>query len=144
MAAYNEFNAFVGNMPEGVHNLETDTLKVMLTNVAPVATNTIKANLTEITAQNGYVAGGAVVTVSASSQSSPGVYKLVIADEPIIAAGGPFGPFQYAVLYNDTPASPTDPLIAWWDNGSPITVNNGETVTIDFDDANGVLQITTA
>lgn len=144
MAAYNEFNVFVENMPEGVHNLQSDTLKIFLTNDPPAATDTVKANITEITAENGYPAGGPTLTVDSSDQVSPGVYRLRIADEPIIASGGTFGPFQYAVLYNDTPTSPADPLIAWWDNGSPITVNNGETVTIDFDDTNGVFQITTA
>jgi hypothetical protein len=29
-------------------------------------------------------------------------------------------------------------LIAWWDNGSAIDLADGESVTIDFDDANGV------
>ena len=31
-------------------------------------------------------------------------------------------PFRYAVLYNDSPASPDNPLIAIWDCGSPITL----------------------
>jgi hypothetical protein len=48
------------------------------------------------------------------------------------ASGGSFGPWRYAVLYNDTPTSPADPLIGWWDYGSSVTTQTGETVTIDF------------
>lgn len=56
------------------------------------------------------------------------------------AAGGPIGPFRYAVLYNDTPTSPADPLIGWWDYGSSITLLNGETLPVDFDPTTGVIQ----
>jgi hypothetical protein len=109
----------------------------MLTNDAPVATNSIKGNLTEIAGGNGYTAGGATATVSASAQSG-GDYQLTVDDIVITASGGAIATFQYAVLYNDTPTSPVDPLIAWWDNGSAIDLANGESVTIDFDNVNGV------
>ena len=66
MAAFNKFNCFVGDVGLQLHNLNTDTLKVMLTNTTPVATNTIKTNLTEISAGNGYTAGG-VDTVSTAT-----------------------------------------------------------------------------
>lgn len=112
----------------------------MLTNTAPVAANTVFADLTEITAQNGYSAGGTAATVSSSSQTS-GTYKLVLADVVFTASGGSFGPFRYAVLYNDTPTSPADPLIGFWDYGSSISVNNGESFTVDFDATTGVLQL---
>lgn len=125
-------------MAEGGHNLGADTLKVMLTNTAPVAANTVKADLTEITAQNGYSAGGATATVASSSQTS-GTYKLVINDITFTASGGSFGGFRYFVLYNDTHAS--DALIGWWDYGSSITLANGESVTADFSATNGCLQI---
>ena len=140
MAAYNKFNAFPEDLAEKVHNLQSDTLKVMLTNVAPVATNSVKANLTEIAAGNGYTAGGNAVTVSSSAQAS-GTYKLVLADTVFTASGGSIGPFRYAVLYNDTPTSPADPLIGWWDYGTSITLLNGETFTVDFDPSTGVLTI---
>jgi hypothetical protein len=47
-------------------------------------------------------------------------------------ASGAVGPFRYVVLYNDTPTSPADPLIAYWDYGSSITLANGETFTANF------------
>lgn len=140
MAAYNKINAFVENMPEKVHNLQSDTLRLLLTNSAPVATNTVKADLTEITAQNGYSAGGTAITITSSAQSS-GTYKLVGNDVTFTASGGSFGPFRYVVFYNDTPTSPADPLIAWWDYGSSISLNDGDTFTVDLDQTNGILQI---
>lgn len=111
-----------------------------LTNTAPVATNTVFANITEISAGNGYTAGGTAATISSSAQSS-GTYKLVLADVVFTASGGSIGPFRYVVLYNNTPTSPADPLIGWYDYGSSITLNTGETLTVDFDATNGVLTL---
>lgn len=138
MATFSKFNCFVEDVAEKVHNLGSDTLKVMLTNTAPVATNTVKADLTEISAGNGYTAGGTAATISSSAQTG-GTYKLVLADV-VFTASGAIGPFRYAVLYNDT--STSDSLIGWWDYGSSITLANGETFTVDFDPTTGVLTIT--
>jgi len=138
MAAFNKFQSFVEAVAEKTHNLGADVLKVMLTNIAPVNTNTIKANLTDIAAGNGYTAGGGTPTISSSAQSA-GTYKLVLADLVFTAAGGTIGPFRYATLYNSTAAS--SELIGWWDYGSAITLNDGETFTVDFDATNGVLQL---
>lgn len=138
MATYQKFNAFVENVAEKVHNLASDTLKVMLTNTAPVAGNSVKTDLTEISAGNGYTAGGTQANQSSSSQTS-GTYKLVLDDVVFTASGGTIGPFQYAVLYNDTATN--DPLIGFWDYGSAVTLNAGETFTVNFDGTTGVLQI---
>ena len=138
MATYNKFNSFVEALAEKLHNLGSDTLKVMLTNSAPIASNTQKSDLTEISAGNGYTAGGTTATTSSSAQSS-GTYKLVLADVVFTASGGSIGPFRYAVLYNDTASN--DELIGWWDYGSSITLASGETFTVDFDATNGVLQV---
>lgn len=140
MAAFNKFNAFVEHVTEKVHALDVDTLKVMLTLTAPVATNSVKADLTEIAAGNGYTAGGTQTSQTSSSQSS-GTYKLVSADVVFTASGGAMAAARYAVLYNDTPTSPADPLIGWWDYGSSVTLNAGETLTVDLDATNGVLQL---
>ena len=140
MAAFNKFNAFVENLSEGVHNLQSDTLKIMLTNTAPSASNSVAADIAEITAGNGYTAGGSQATVSSSAQTS-GTYKLVLDDVTITASGGSIGPFRYAVLYNDTPTSPADPLIGWYDYGSSITLNDGEPLTVDFDPSTGALTL---
>jgi len=140
MAAYNKIQVFVKNIAEKVHNLASDSLKVMLTNTAPVATNAVKADLTDISAGNGYTAGGTAPSITSSSQTS-GTYKLVLGDVTFLAAGGSIGPFRYVALYNDTPTSPAKPLIAWWDYGSSITLADGESFVVDFDGTNGVMTI---
>ena len=140
MATFNKFNAFVEHLAEQVHNLGADTLKVLLTNTAPIAGNSVKADLTEISAGNGYSAGGTQSTISSSSQTS-GTYKLVLADVVFTASGGTIGAFRYAVLYNDTPTSPADPLIGYHDYGSSITLQNTETFTWDADGTTGVLTL---
>lgn len=129
MATFNKFNCFVEDLAEGKHNLGSDVLKALLTNSAPSASNTVKSNLTEISAGNGYPAGGATLDVTSSAQSG-GVYDLVMTDEVITAAGGSIGPFRYVAIYNDTHAS--KPLIGWYDYGSSVTLSDTEPFTIDF------------
>jgi len=141
MAAFNKFNAFVENLAEKVHNLGSDTCKILLTNTAPSASNAVKADLTEISAGFGYTAGGNSAAVSTSAQTS-GTYKLVLSSPTTwTAAGGSIGPFRYCVLYNDTPTSPADPLIGYWDYGSSITMASGETFQVTLDASGGVLTI---
>jgi hypothetical protein len=65
MASFNKFQPFVENLAEKVFNLGSDTLKVLLTNSAPSAANGVKTDLTEISAGNGYTAGGPTATISA-------------------------------------------------------------------------------
>lgn len=138
MAAANKFNAFVEALAEKSHNLGADTLKVLLTLTAPTSSNAVKADLTEISAGNGYTAGGTATTISSSAQSS-GTYKLVITDVVFTASGGAIANFRYATLYNDTATN--DELILYWDYGSTVTLASGETFTVDFDGASGVLTI---
>jgi len=139
LASFNKFNAFVENLAEGVFDLGSDTLKVALTNTLPDATDSTFSDITEISAGNGYTAGGTQATVSSSGQTS-GTYKLVLADVTFTASSGSIGPFRYFVLYDDTAAS--DQLIGWWDYGSAVTLNDGESITWDADPSNGVLTIT--
>lgn len=140
MPAYNKFEQFVEDLAEKVHNLGSDTLKVMLSDVAPVASDSVKGDITEIAPGNGYTAGGTAVTITSSAHTA-GTYKLVGNDVVFTASGGSIGPFRYAILYNDTPAAPADPLIGWWDYGSSITLNSGESFTVDLDQANGILTL---
>lgn len=133
--AYNKFNAFVADVANKVHNLGSDQLKVALTNSAPVATNTVLANITEISYTNCSTRN---LSLTSSSQSS-GTYKLILTDLTLTASGT-VGPFRYVVVYNSTAAS--GPLIAWYDFGTNVTLGNGDQFVIDLDNANGILQIT--
>lgn len=131
MAAAVKFQKFVRDLGLAVHNLDTGALKVYLTNAAPnAATHTVKADLADIAAGNGYVAGGADIT--GVYAESGGTGTLTATDVTFTASGGAVGPFRYAILYNDTPTSPADPLIQYWDYGSAITLADGETFTVDF------------
>ena len=136
MVAFNKYHCFVENLAEKTHNLASDTLKVALTNTAPNAsTHTVLANIGEITAANGYTAGGNKTTQSSSAQSG-GTYTLVSGDPATwTASGGTIGPFRYAVLYNDTATSPADALVGWWDYGSSVSLQDGENITVKFNNA---------
>jgi len=125
MATYTKFNSFVEALAEKVHNLGSDQLVVALTNSAPSASNTVLANITQISYTN---LSSRNITTSSSSQTS-GTYSLVLADLTLTASGS-VGPFRYVVIYNDTATN--DELIAYYDYGSSITMANGETFLIDF------------
>ncbi len=139
MATFNKFEQFVEDMAHKVHNLGSDQFTLALTAAAnaPVSTNTVLANLTEISYTN---LSARNVTTTSSAQTS-GTYKLVLTDLTLTASGGAVAAFRYVVLYNNTPTSPLDPLIGWWDYGSDLTLADGESLTVDFSAANGVLQV---
>ena len=135
MAVFNKFDSFVEAVAEKVHNLGSDQLTIALTNTAPVAGNSLLANITEITYTNLSTRN---LTTSASSQTS-GLYKLVVNDITLTSTGGSTGPFRYVVVYNSTAAS--GPLVGFFDYGSSITLLSGESLTVDFDQVNGLLTI---
>lgn len=138
MATFTKFNAFVEHLAEGVHNLGSDQLVVALCAAAnaPTASNSVLADLTQISYTN---LSSRNITTSASAQTS-GTYKLTLADL-VLTASGAVSTFRYVVVYNDTPISPADPLVCYYDHGSDVTLANGETFTVDFDATNGLLQL---
>jgi len=125
MATFNKFNAFVEALAEKKHDLGADTIKVALCNMAPVATNSVLADLTTVSVAN---LSPLTPTRTSSSQTN-GTYSLVLQDLTMTASAA-VGPFRYVVLYNDTATA--DDLICWYDYGSEITLNTGETFTLDF------------
>ena len=127
MATFTFFNSFKEAAPEKVHNLQTDALKWMLTNAAPSAANTVKADITEIAAGNGYTAGGAAAAVSSSAQSG-GTYTLTLSATAFTASVGSFAAFRYIVLYNSTATN--SELIGYLDYGTSYTLTVGNTFTI--------------
>lgn len=144
MATFNKVNDFVVN---AVHNmdLESDQVVVALSNTAPSSKssdpsadgNGILGNVTQVAYTN---LSSRNVTTTSSTQTS-GTYKLVLSDITLTSSGGSTGPFRYVYIYNDTVATPADPLIGYYDYGSSLTLNDGDSLTIDFSAANGVLQI---
>jgi len=145
-ATFHKYLQFVEDLAKKVHNLNSDTLKLALTNVAPNdVTHTVLADVTELGAGSGYSAGGPTAAFVSGVQTA-GVYKLILADAAILAAGGTIGPFRYVVLYNSTPA--TKPLIGWWDYNdiNPATPNvtlaDGESFLADLSASLGAITIT--
>ena len=142
MVSAQKFDIYTENLAEKVHSHSADSHKVSLHLVAPVNTNSIFANLTTISAGNGYTAGGDIVAVSESAQDPTGTYKLTLTDNVWTASGGAIADFRYPVLYNDTPTGPVDPLVLFWDYGSTVSLADGETFTWDQDISGaGVLTI---
>lgn len=128
MAAFNKFNQFAEDLGLGLHNLNTATLRVYLSNTAPdAAADLVKADLAEIAGGNGYTALGEDVQNTFSESAGTGT---LVGVDVTWTATGAVGPFRYVVLYNDTAAG--DPLIGWWDYGSSISLATGETFTTDF------------
>ena len=126
MAAFNKFNDFAEQDAKGVHDFGTHTYKISLTNTAPAATMAALSEITQITAANGYTAGGTAIGSMAVSETG-GVATISGNSVTFTAAGGAIGPFRYAVLYNDTATSPADALVGWHDYGSAITLADTET-----------------
>lgn len=127
MATVTLFNTFVEDAVTGKHNLATDTLKVVLSNTAPLASNTVLANITQIAAGNGYLTGGVTATVSSLSQTA-GKLTLILSGVSWTASGGDIAANRYAVLYNDTATG--DPLIAWLDLGVSAVVASGNDLDV--------------
>lgn len=120
-------------------DFNADTLKFALSNTAPTAsTNDFFNDITEISAGNGYTAGG--VTAANVSISRTGGTTKISADDAVITASGAVGPFQYVVLYKSTGTASTSTLIAYWALASAVTMANGDTFTIDINPTNGFLQ----
>lgn len=137
MASFNKYQKGVEALVEGI-NAGSDVWKVALSNRTPVvASDTNLASAEEISATNGYTAGGNTAATSSSTETS-GTYKLVLTSpDAWTATGGSMGPFQYAILYDST----TDNLIGYWDYGSAVTLSVGETFTVVLDGTSGVFTV---
>jgi hypothetical protein len=142
MATYNKFNVFVEDFANKIHDVFgtaalTDDLKIYLSNQVPTGSqHAVKSNvpsssgLSEITVASGYA--GAIDLSTSGNRVSGTSYCYTPSGSCTVNAVGNVGPFRYVVLYNDTPTNPVDPLIAWWDYETPITLASGESFTVTF------------
>src|SRR4030095_11603416 len=101
------------------------------------ATNEVKADATtELSTPNVATALGQVLPCSTPDETEP--INFVVADFSWTASGGSIGPFRYCVIWNDTPTTPAAPLIRYIDVGGDTTITNGNTITFDADQVNGL------
>lgn len=109
---YNSFKEYLG---DGTIDLDGHTFKVLLTSSSyspNASTHTVKADVTnELSTANGYTAGGATLG-SVSWNLSGGKVTFDAADTVWTASTGSIAA-RYAVIYDDTPTSPADPLVAY-------------------------------
>jgi hypothetical protein len=143
MASFTKVNDFVVNLANAM-DMNADTFKIALCNTDPTAgTNAVSdgngvlANVSQISYTN--LSDRTLANVT--STQTGGTYKLSADDKVLTASGGSVAPFRYVVVYNDTPTSPADPLVGYYDYGSSLTLNDGDTFTIDIG-ANGILTLT--
>lgn len=143
MATFTLFDEFLRYMADGTIDLDTHTFKAVLTNSAPdKAANTVLADITQISAGNGYTTGG--VTLSGvtwlETGAGTGVWRFTANDPSWTAAGGSIATHRYMVIYDDTPTSPADPLVGYVDRGTSDVIADGSTRTWDIG-ASGLFEL---
>lgn len=134
MATFNKFYSFGKALGDKIHNLNTDQLMVALcaSANAPVATNAVLADLTQISYTNLSTRN---ITTTSWTQSL-GTAKLLLVNL-VLTTSGTVATFRYVAIYNNTATNKE--LIGWVDYGTDISLFVNNTVTINFD---AVSQIT--
>jgi hypothetical protein len=138
MPTANKYNDYVIQKNKGVHNWQSHVFKLFLSATLPVATHTMLSQAAQLatsgTGYTGGAGGGATVTVS-NAENPAGTMEVKGTQVVITAAGAAIGPFRYYGLYNDTASAPVDALVMWWDHGSNVTLNDGDSFTVKFSNA---------
>ncbi len=130
MATFTKHQQFVEDLAKGVHNFTSDatsTITVYLSAGAPLATNSVLADITQIA----YTNLSSRVVTGVTCEHTTGTVNFTATDL-VLTASGAVATFRYVGLYNDDPTSPADPLLGFFDYGSNVTLANGETFTVDF------------
>ena len=136
-SSFTKVDKFVLNLGKGVFNLATNQLKVALTNTLPTASTVNQySDLTSPLATTNLSGATPFNVTTTSFTQTSGTATLICADL-VLTATGAVGPFQYVVLYSDTATNKE--IIGFFDYGSPISLANTNTFTIDFSQASGVL-----
>lgn len=141
------YNNFKEQVMEGVFNLASGghTLKMTLhTGYTPnIDTHTVWADVsaTEYSTANGYTAGGATLSGQDVVQDNTNNLGQFDASDVTFSSLGPLSPNtpSHCILWDDTPTSPADPLICYWELGT--TATNGGNYTLQFGAA-GIITLT--
>lgn len=151
MATFTKVNDFVLNLCEAI-DIDGDTLQLAFSNTAPGSessnptadTNGILGNVTQIAYTNWTddLSTDRVLTSGTTTHAqSSGTFTLDYgADIVITASGGAIANWRYIYLFDQTVASPVDPLICVWDHGSAIALGSGDSATLQFN-ASGIFTL---
>jgi hypothetical protein len=134
---FQRFESFTSAVAKKLHNLDTDQMVVALaTGVDPedeVLTDITQITYTNLSArQLGAMAG----------TTAGGTFSMKRQNLTMTSTGGTTGPFRYCVVYNDTSVAKN--LVGFYDWGSNLTLENGDSLTIQFDATQGLLQVAPA
>jgi len=143
MASFTKVNDFVVNLANAM-DLDADTLIVALSNTDPTSGTDVTADGNGILAnvsQISYTNLSSRTLANVTSTQTSGTYKLSADDLTLTASGGSVAAFRYIVIYDDSVTSPADPVIGYYDYGTSLTLNDGDTFTIDIG-TNGILTLT--
>ena len=124
ISIYDSFKEYLG---DGTIDLDGHTFKVMLlgNSASFDAGHSVLASVSgnQIAAGSGYAAGGAALTGVSWGQTG-GTATFDADDVTWTASGGAITAYK-AAIYDDTPTSPADPLVAFIDFGGVQTANDG-------------------
>jgi len=132
------YNNFKEQVLLGIYNLgnAADTIKLSLVSsyTPNIDTHQVWADVSanEYGTGSGYTAGGATLANQAVAQDDTNDRASFDADDVTWTSLGPLSPAtpSHAILWDDTPTSPADPLIAYWELG--VTATNGGDYTIQW------------
>ena len=153
MATFTKINSWVENWANAGVDLNGDTLQLAFSNTAPATdvvqdatgtTNGVLGSVTQIAYTNwtdDLTVDRVLTAGSITSAHSSGTHTLdYTADIVITASGGAIATWQYIYLFDQTIATPVDPLICYWDHGSGIALGDGDSATLQFN-ASGIFTL---
>jgi hypothetical protein len=131
MATFTLFHEALKFIGDGTIDLDSHSFKAYLSNAAPnQATNTVKTDIAEIAAGNGYTTGGFTLAVTyTETGAGTGVWRFNSNDPSWTASGGSIATHQYLIVYDDTAAS--DQLLGYVNRGTSDVIADGNTRTWD-------------
>lgn len=141
------YNDFKEQVLKGVHQLHAHTIKVTLhTGYTPnIDSHETWSNVsaTEYSTGSGYTAGGATLSSLSVTQDNTNDRALWDAGDVTWTSLGPLSPAtpSHAIIWNDTPTSPADPLIAYVVLGT--TATNGGDYTISWSSSPSAILVLT-
>jgi hypothetical protein len=142
MATLIPFTCFQTDFAGGLHDLESDVLKMALSAgeydsveevYLPLPLNKTNWNSTdfpELFGSLSYPSGGYILEKTKYTESE-GVYSLFLKNMEFLCPENQFfGPFRYLIIYN---SSKSDRLIGYYDYTEVKELNSGESFFVDFD-----------